>query len=146
MIILKRQVVTEKTAEEVMRILKSSAYYFPEGVFEKSSFSMHCSKHRNGSLIPLIPVSGTVLECEGVTEVLINIHANLNIFLGAVAVSASIIGGICCLLSHTNRWFPCLGAVLLGLLFIGQALWEGSELLDLLEHKVTRKLGDSPAD
>lgn len=136
--ILRRQVIVPKSIEEVTQILKSSAYYFPKAIFKESVFSMHCAKRHNGGYLSLTHIRGNILEDEDSTMVILEVHANPYFFLGCAIIFLGIIGVFYCLVSYTNRWIPCLGMILLGLLVSGQPVWEGLELLDLLEHKLMR--------
>lgn len=136
--ILTRQVIVSKTIQEANQILRSCAYYFPKAIFKESAFSMHCAKRHNGGYLSLTHIRGTVIECEDRTIVTLEIHANLYFFLGCLIILLGIITLIYCFVSSTNRWIPCLGMILLGLFVCGQRLWEGSELLDLIEHKLKR--------
>ena len=136
--ILTRHVVVTKTAEEVSQILKSSAYYVPKPKFEQSCFSMHCAKrHHNGGK-SLILVKGTVSEFEDKVRVKLEIHADLVFYYGIAMLLLGIIGIIYGIIAYSGNWLVGFGIVLIGLLLCAQPMSRGSELLDLLEHILTR--------
>lgn len=138
MTILTRQVIIPKPIEEAILILKSCAYHFPKATFQEHAFSMHCAKRRNGGYLSLTRITGTVSEHEGSTMITLEVRANLYYLLGFMIILLGVAGLIYCLVSHTDRWIPCLGTILLGLLVGGYSFGTGSELLDLIEHKLIR--------
>ena len=138
MIILKRQVIATKSVDDVGRVLMSCAYHFPKAIFKASSFSMHCAKRHNGGYLSLIKITGNVLTNEETTKVILEVHANLYFFIGCLIAVLGISGLLYCFFSSTDRWIPFLGMCFLGLLVGGQSLWEGSEILDHIEHKLMR--------
>ena len=136
--LLKRQVVVSKNAGEVIQILKTCAYAVPQAVFGETDFSMYCPRRRNGGSLYLTHISGTVAQEDGSTTVLLEAHANPHFFLGLLLAIVGAVGLFSALVSHTGTWPPYLGMVLLGLLFIGHALWTGMELLNLIFYKLER--------
>ncbi|MBQ3505017.1 MAG: hypothetical protein IJA75_10010 [Oscillospiraceae bacterium] len=136
--IMTRQVIVPKSISESIQILKSCAYYFPKAVFEEPAFSIHCAKRHNGGYLSLTHIAGNVSGGEDSTVILLEVHANLYFFLGVGIAFGGILGLIYCLMLHINRWIPCFGMILLGLLVGGQSLWTGAELLDSIEHKLQR--------
>lgn len=136
--ILTRQVAAQKTAEDAVRILRSSAYPLREAKFEQLAFSMRCAKRSNGRGIWLIPVRGTISEAGKNIRVTLEIHGDPFFFLGCVIVLAGIAGLFACLVSRSNIWIPYCAMAFLGLVLCGRSLCEGCELLDLLAHKLTR--------
>lgn len=139
MIILKRQIRVSKSSEEAIRILKSCAYYFPKSVFEKSAFSIYCTKRHNGGYLSLTNIRGIITEDKDGTLIELAVHADLYFFLGLIIALLGIIGLIYCLVSCTNRWIPCSGMILFGFLISSRSLWIGSELLDIIEHKLIHR-------
>lgn len=139
--ILKRDVLTSKSVAEVKVILMSSAYSREKAKFEENSFSIQCAKRHNGRYLWLVPVKGCVDECNGKTRIAIEIHADINWFIGGVIALSGLVGLLFSLAFSTNRWIPQLGTILLGLIIAGETWWKGFEVLDLLEHKLTRRDG-----
>lgn len=138
MIILKRRLKAPISGEEAIRILRSCAYPFPKATFEKTAFSIYCSKRHNGGYLSLANIRGVIAEDEGSTVIELAVHADLYCFLGIIIAFLGIVGLIYCLATYTDRWIPCVGMILLGFLVGSQALWTGSELLDIIEHKLMR--------
>ena len=136
--ILERQMRVSKTREETIRILKSCAYYFPKAIFEKSAFTIYCAKRHNGGYLSLTNIRGVVTEDEDSTVIELAVYADLYYFLGFIIAFLGIMGMFYCLVSCTNRWIPCIGMTLLGFLVSLRSLWIGSELLDIIEHKLIR--------
>lgn len=136
--ILARHLMVSKSVDEVTGILKSSAYYLPKAIFENTEFSMYRAKRRNGGYLSLTRISGSMLENEDGTMVSLEIHANLNFYIGCIIIILGIMGVIYCIVSNVNRWIPYLGMIILGVLISGQTLWESVEMLDLLQHKLMR--------
>lgn len=138
--VITRQGSVSKSVEEATRILKSSAYYLPKAIFEKSAFSMHCARRRNGGYLSPTHIRGHIFAGEESTEVILEIHANLSFYLGCAIILLGLIWLLYGFLWNRNIWIPCLGTASLGLLISAQFLWEASEMLDLLEHKLTRSI------
>lgn len=136
--VLTRDVIILKSIEETTQILKSCAYHFPKATFTESTFSMHCPKRRNGGVLSLIHIKGSFFKDKENTKVILKIHANLYFAIGCLMIFGGLIGLIYSLLLDVISWPFYLGAILLGLLASGQFIGESSELLDLLEHKLTR--------
>lgn len=136
--ILARHLIVSKSVGEISEILRSSAYYLPKAIFEKNAFSMYRAKRRNGGYLSLTKISGSMLEQEDGTMVSLEIHANLNFYIGCIIIILGIMGLIYCAVSIASRWIPYLGMIILGVLISGQSLWESVEMLDLLQHKLMR--------
>lgn len=136
--ILTRHVLTSKSIDEVTQILRSSVYFGSKAKIDKSAFSMYCARRHTGRCLWLIPVRGNIEEREDKVEVTLEIHADINGFVGGVIVLLGVIELICGLVFFPNRWIPYLGTILLGLIVAGESFWKGFQLLDLLEHKLTR--------
>lgn len=135
--ILKRKVAVLKPKHEILAILKSCAYYIPKAVFNESTFSMHFPKRHDGKGPYLMQVKGEIQENANGAVVRLEIHANLQFFLGCLLAGFGACWLLYCLWTCTNSWISCLGIILVGLLFIGQSLGTGSEILDQIEHKLT---------
>lgn len=141
--ILFRRVNTSKTPEEIMHILKNSAYPGRKAVFSEDSFSMHCMKRRAYQYKAAVPVKGYIIDPQN-GAVRIEIHANLLCYLCILIGLVFLRFG-----ADAIYWWICtggpqwtkLGISLLGLLISAMPLWDGIETLDLLEHKLTRDTG-----
>jgi len=136
--LLSRQIFITKTYDEVYQILSSSAYYFPHAKFFKESFSMHCAQRYKGGILSLIPIKGEIIQHDHLTEVRISTCADFGFYLGCLLILFGTFGLCWCISLRSGRWIPCVGTVLIGLLVSGQSIWEGTSLLDRLEHKLTR--------
>jgi len=136
MILLSKNVVVRKTREEVRRIVQSSAYYLPKGRFSEESFSMHCARRFNGGIISLIPVTGTITQHNQSVYVTLSINGGFGFYLGCCLFVLGVLGMLWCVITHSSRWIPSVGMILLGLLVSGQFIWEGKALLDRLENKL----------
>ena len=135
---LTRQVIVSKTAEEVISILKSCAYYLPKAIFDESQFTMHCAKRHNGGRLFLTKIKGNISERENKTKVTLEIHADICFFLGAAIALGGLLGLLYSLVFCTEEWLVYIGLILFGLIVGAQLFWRGSEQLDLIEHKLTR--------
>ena len=136
--LLSRRMIIPKAYEGVYQILKSSAYHFPPAKFSEKTFSIHCAKRYKGGVISLIPVKGAIMQNSHLTEVLISIHADFGFYLGCLLILLGFLGIFLCIVIPSDRWIPCVGLVLMGLLVCGQSIWEGKALLDSFEHKLLR--------
>lgn len=136
--ILTRQVLIQTPIEETLQTIHSCAYFYPKAKFAKNTFSIYCARRHNGGYLYLTNIRGNILESNDRTTINLEVHANLYFFIGCTFTFIGILCLFLHLISYIDRWIPFLGMILLGLLISGQALWTGFELLDLIEHKVTR--------
>lgn len=140
--LLKRDVITSRTVPEVIEILHSSACRSAKAVFEQSSFSMHCIKRVNlyrGVVVP-IPVKGIILEGEEDTHICLEIHTTIAFYISCIFVLAGLIGSVYGFVSGSDNWFSNTVEIAIGLLVLGFECMRGTEVLDLLEHKLTRSI------
>ncbi len=124
--------------EEVSRILRSSAYYYPEAVFLSDQFSIYCAKRYRGGRISLSRVKGTLTYAEGQTAVTLEVHAGFPFYFGVLLLLLGAVGLLGCLFLQSLRWIPFVGMMLLGLLSSGIYWGESAALLDRLEWKLLR--------
>lgn len=134
--ILSRRVLVQKSLDEVQRILRSSAYRFSKPVFSGHSFSMYCAKRYNGGIISLIPIKGTVVHGAQMLEVKLTVCAGLSFWIGGITTVLAIVGMFWCILLGSSRWVAYMGMLLFGFFILGQNFWEGSAILDRVEHKL----------
>jgi len=128
--ILTRKVTTAKSSEDAMQILKSSAHCFPKSKFEENRFSICCAK-RKFNRLSFMQIKGNWNQLEDHTSVSLEIHADPCFFIG----SAFVLSGTVALILGSLLG---IATILFGLIGCGISLGRGSELLDLLEHKLTR--------
>ena len=138
MIILKRKLTVSKSCEEAIQILKSCAYYFPTAIFAKFKFSIYCARRHNGGYLSLTNIRGAIIEDGDRTTIEFEVQADIYFFLGIMITVLGIIGFIYCIACCINRWIPCIGMVLFGILLSLRSRWKGSEILDMIEHKLVR--------
>lgn len=136
MVLFSRHVVVPKTYEAVYRIIQSSAYCLPKGIFSEESFSMHCARRFKGGIISLIPVTGTITRYNQSVYVTLSIHGGFGFYLGGCLFVLGVLGMLWCVITHASRWIPSVGIILLGILVSGQFVWVGKALLDRLENKL----------
>jgi len=134
--LLSRNVCVHKTYEETYQVIKSSNYRFSKGHFGKNSFTIHYPKRFNGGTISLLPITGTIVQCDNSVEVVLSIHANISFYVGCILCIIGAIDSIVHIASGSPRWFPGVGSVLIGMLISGQVLWEGKNTLDMIERKL----------
>lgn len=135
MLVLKRNVTVDKSAEEVISVLRACAYPIPRAVLEESDFSFYYPKRKNRGLT-LVPVKGMLERGTGGTTVFLEIHACPLFYVG----SAFAAFGACCLpytlLMQTGGWFASLLFMLIGTVFSGASLCTGIDVLDLISYKL----------
>lgn len=134
--LLSRNVCVHKTYDETYQVIKSSNYRFSKGHFGKNSFTIHYPKRFNGGTISLLPITGTIVQCDNSVEVVLSIHANMSFYVGWILCIIGAIDSIVHIASGSPRWFPGVGSVLIGMLISGQVLWEGKNTLDMIERKL----------
>ena len=137
MVVLKRKVTVDKSAEEVISVFRSCAYHIPKAVLEESDFSFYYPMRKNRGLT-LVPVKGLLERGAGGTTVSLEVHACPLFYIGcAVAVF-----GVCCLmytlLMQTGSWFAGLLFMGMGAVFNGVSLCTGVDVLDLISYKLKR--------
>ena len=136
--LLMRRVTTKKTVNEVIQILKSCAYDSGKVGVENSQYSMYCSTRRNGEYLSLVHVAGGIYSSGASTLVELDVYADYIFFLGLAIVLLGTTAFICSLVLSPARWYVYLGLILLGVFPIVQTLCRDLELLDIIEHKLTR--------
>ena len=134
--LLSKRVIVPKSYDTVCHILKSSAYHFPKVNFNDEDFLMYYTKHFKGSIISRIPVRGSIAHHNGSVEITLSIDSGFGIYLSCFLCLIGIIGLFWCIISNSNRWIPCVGSILLGVLVGGQFLWEGKDCLEIIERKL----------
>ena len=134
-----RKVTTPKSIEEAMEMMKSAAYYWPEGKFEQCAFSFYCARRHGGRSMMLIPVRGSMVEKDGQVTVVLEIHADFGFYFGGVISLLGILGALGMLILQLPQWYTCCMTVLFGGLVSGSSLLVASEILDRLEFKLHRQ-------
>lgn len=136
--ILKRSVLTRSSAEEAARILKTCAND-PAGFrFTDSLYSMDCTTRRTGEFLSRACVTGRVYGDPGAAAVDIEIHGDPAFSFGEALLLLGFIALLYSLVFSRAGWFLYLGLMVIGLFPMAQTLCRGTELLDIIEHKLTR--------
>ena len=136
--LLSRNIVVSKAFDAAYQIIRSSAYYFPAGVFEEENFSFYCPRRSFNGRISLFPMRGTITKQAQQVEITLSLQAGFLFYFDSILSFLGIIGLFWCLIAHSSRWIPFAGCILLGILTSAQYIWEGAELLDRIEHKLLR--------
>ena len=129
-------ILVKKPYEEVLRIIKSSAYPVPKGKFSEEEFSIFCSKRFNGGLISLYPLKGTIQESDNFVEVNVWVCADFGLFLGCFLCILGFAWLLWCLNTSSSRWIVGVGIVLFGAFVGALSICEGKALLDRLDHRL----------
>lgn len=138
--ILSRRVSTSKSPEEIMHILQTAAYSGRDATFDETAFSMYCLKKRAFQYRATVLVKGKIIEPEN-GVVLLEIQARPYYFLTSFMWFMFVLGCIHAvyrLICDGMQGLETLGIMILGLLFSAQPLWDGIEILDRLEDKLTQ--------
>lgn len=138
MIIYKRNVVTQKTPSDVLKIIQSSTYH-NECEINLQSFSIRCPKRGQRGHIMLVPIKGQLKSLDDATKVILELHAGVEVLIG---LSVFALGLAMMLLRIVS---PVIGKPTHGVMTMGMGVvislfyWlRGIEAVDLLEHKITR--------
>ena len=83
-------------------------------------------------------VTGRVYGDPGAAAVDMEIHGDPAFFLGAALLLLGVAALLYSLVRSSAGWFLSLGLMLIGLFPMVQTLCRGTELLDIIEHKLTR--------
>ena len=135
--LLARTFSVSKSPSEIFNCIKSFAYCPQKATFGKNSFSVYCAKRRCSGYFRLYRLSGTFSEENDQVIVSLEIHAETLFFIGYGFIIFGILGLICCLITGSDRWIPCLGSIVIGGLVDGWSVCEAIEVLDLAEHQLT---------
>ena len=125
-----------------MKLIKSAAYYWPEGKFEQCSFSFYCARRHGGRSMMLIPVRGSMFEEGGQVTVVLEIHADLTFYVGCIITLWGMFRTFHMAIMQTAKWYMHCMVVLFGVIASGSSLLVASEILDRLEFKLSGT-GDS---
>lgn len=138
MIIYKRNVVTQKTQSDVLKIIQSSTYH-GECEINLQSFSIRCPKRNQRGHIMLVPIKGQLTSFDDATKVILELHAGVEVLIGLSVFAL----GLAMMLLRII--FPEIGRPTYGVMTMGMGVvisifyWlRGIEAVDLLEHKITR--------
>lgn len=138
--LLTRRVSASKSSEEIMHIMKNSSCPGEATTFTESTFSICCIKRRNHRYRAVVPVRGYITDAQN-GEVRLEIHAgpidNLYMIFGSIFV-CFVIGAVCRFIFTGGPIWTALILLSIGTLVFAQPFWNGIEILDLLEHKLTR--------
>lgn len=134
--IVTKRIETAKTLLEVSEIIKSFAYVVPKGRFEDNNFVIYCARRYKGGILSLIPIRATIIQQEKKTEICLFLPAGFGFYLGGILIMLGILILLGCLISHSPRWIPGVGAIIIGITVGGQFLREGNALLNRMEHKL----------
>ena len=135
--IISRKVVTQRSREEVLQILKGSCSRFRTGVFIDNTFRI-AFPARWHTQFGLITVEGTVASKGSVTEVTLHIEGGFTLYVGMVLIIIGILVLIYNLATGSSGFFPSLGCFSMGVLIYVIDLFDGIVCLDSLEHRLTR--------
>ena len=130
-----RTFTTPKSIEEAMKIIKSAAYYWPEGILESSSFSFCCIR-RHGRSRQLIPVRASMTEEDGQVTVVLEAHAGLSFYVGCIIALCGAVWTIYLAIMQAPKWYAGLLSVLIGVIGSCYPLLIASEVFDLIEFKL----------
>ena len=138
MTIYQRRILTGKTYEEVCGIIRESAY-FETCRIEGDAFSMKYPRRNQRGQIMLTPVKGEIACGEDGTSVTLKLQAGWEMLLGIAISSLGFLGMLLKLVFPALGWW--VGSVLttgFGALITVFSWLRGIEIIDLLEHKLTR--------
>ena len=138
MFINKRRCHCQKSQEEVCSILRGSAY---GGNFQiqDNHFSLKCSKRNHRGGIMLFRVSGQIIPGESGVDVTLQYDGTTE----KLIVIGSLVYGLIYFFIHllSRNFGKAASGILpiaMGLLMALFSSAEGTEIIDLLEHKLTR--------
>lgn len=139
--LFRRSVIVQKSHEDVCNIIRSSAYY-GQCSFEGDTFSMQCVKrHTNGHLLAF-PVKGTIRSTSDGVHVDLEMQMSVGVYIGAafgvLGLLAMLIDLLRCLAGYQTVWYAGAMNIVFGLIIAGFFAGRSLEILDLLEHKLTR--------
>ena len=136
--ILSRYVTVSKTIEEVNKILRGSASSLLKPSFFSNHFSIYVIRKYAWRGFFIIPIKGSTLESVDNTKITMEIHAEATTVIGAILILLGLVGLLWCYVYSSERWFPFIGLVIIGILSILQFIWEAKDVLDQLENKLQR--------
>lgn len=131
-----KSLAINKKYDDVVKVIKSSAYCGSHTIFTGSHFAIHCARHYKGGIISSIPIKGTITQDVDTVSIILSLHSGFGFYLGSLLLLLGAVGLVYCSIFQESKWIPGLGSVLLGLLICGQYLWEGSAVLDKIEHQL----------
>ena len=139
MVIYKRSVRCQKSYEEACAILKSSAYG-GEFKIENDYFSLLCSKRTFRGQLMFQRASGRLTSSDNRVEATFEIHGGIELLIAIAMTGCGMFLFLFNLLfkGFDQALFPFLTSVGMGLLIACVPLCRGIEIIDLLEHKLTR--------
>jgi hypothetical protein len=138
MVIYRRKIQTQKSQEDVLQIMQSSAHH-GNCKITASSFSIKCSKRNQKGQMMFVPVKGQVVGSDGATEVTLELHAGVEVMIGLAILAIELITML------LQFIFPIAGKTAYSGILVGFGAvisifygFRGIEVIDLLEHKLTR--------
>jgi hypothetical protein len=134
-----RKVTTSKSIDEAMRMLKSAAYYLPEGKFDQTSFSFYCARRHGGGSVMLIPVRGSLSVEDDQVSIILEIHGDFRFYVGCILSLFGILGTLCLLIMQSPSWPVGCMVILFGGIMCGSSLLTASEILDRISFKLCRR-------
>ncbi len=138
----KRRIQTNKTYEDVCEVLQSSSYC-GDFKIENDHFSLRCSKRNQRGQIMLYRVSGQLIRGESTVDVIFEIHGGIEVLIAIGIFACSLINFLYLFLTHEihdvgNSVFAFLIMIAFCFILCFFPLARGIEIIDLLEHKLTR--------
>lgn len=139
--IVSRKIVTSHSKESVFYILKNSSSRYRPAEFVNNCFQFAFPIHWH-RMEGAIPVKGKVSKQNGFTEVWVEIHGGLSLYVGTVFLCIGILVGIYSILSSASYIYSALISFGIGIVIYIIDFFDGITCLDSLEHRLTRKLDE----
>ena len=138
MIIISRCVTVSKTIEEVNEILRGSAYPLIKPSFYQNYFSIRVVRKYPGRGFRIIPIKGSIVASKDYIKVIMEIHVESTVVIGAILVLLGLVGLLWCYVCSSERWLPFVGSAIIGIIIILEFIWDTKDVLDQLENKLQR--------
>ena len=139
--LLSRNVTVHKSCDEIREILRTCAHR-EQFEYSDGTFCVLCAKRNERGRFFIATVKGTVSQTADGAEVKLKLHGNVGVYLGAAFVLCGLakllIFGIMSLLNIVQFEYGGLFDILFGIIVGGFIALREVELLDLVEHKLTR--------
>lgn len=140
MVVYRRNVLTNKDYEAVCQIIQSSAYYDSCRI-ENNTFSIMRARRGTKGQLVFTPVTGTLIDCDGGTRVTLELGAGVVFLVGIAVFLLGLIAVLAKLLFPAfGSWAGSIPTVGVGALIAVFSWLRGMEIIDLLEHKLTREI------
>lgn len=134
-----KRLLVNKTYEEVCKIICSLAYK-GHCEFADDTFFIQCAKRNERGQVFLVPVKGAIGSVEDRTEINIELHAGVGVYIGTAFIVAGLtkilIYGIWSFIDPEVIWYEGALDMLFGVVIAGFFALRSVEIMDLLIHKL----------